>query len=123
MVVEDRVVCLVVASKVELVSWKTAPGVVEATLEELDSTTATARADEVAVVATAARGVDEEVATTAAADEDTEEDPEDPKLLEAVVDAPLLTSTLLTITTSPLSAVTFTSTVVVPNPEACSKKL
>jgi hypothetical protein len=121
-VVEDNVVCLVVASKVELASWKTAPGVVETTLEELDSTTATARADEVAVVATAATGVVEEEATTAAA-VDVEEDPEDPKLLEAVVDAPLLTSTLLTITTSPLSPVTLTSTVVVPNPEDCSKKL
>jgi hypothetical protein len=40
----------------------------------------------------------------------------DPKLLDAVVEAPLATSTLLTTTTSPSTLVTFTSTVVVPKP-------
>lgn len=99
-------------------------------MEELvDSTTGVYAATLVDVVASpaavdTARGVDEVEATTAATtDEDAEEDPEDPKLLEAVVDAPLLTSTLLIMRTSPLSLVILTSTVVVPNPEDCSKKL
>jgi len=49
--------------------------------------------------------------------------PDEPKLLEAVVDAPLLTVTLFTITTSPSVLVILTSTVVVPKPEAFWKKL
>lgn len=63
----------------------------------------------------------DDVATTAATavtddEETTELEPEVPKLHDAVVEAPLLTSTLLMITESPLSLVTLTSTVVVPNP-------
>ena len=49
--------------------------------------------------------------------------PLDGKLLDAVVDAPLATSTPLTIMTSPSTLVTFTSTVVVPKPLEYSKKL
>ena len=49
--------------------------------------------------------------------------PDDPKLLDAGVEAPLLTSTFLRMTTSPSSLVTLTSTAVVPNPLDCSKKL
>lgn len=87
---------------------------------------------EVVVLIPASAIVDEELVGSATAGEDEEattaatveaEVPEVPKLLEAVVEAPLLTSTLLMITTSPLSAVTLTSTVVVPKPEDCSKKL
>ena len=48
---------------------------------------------------------------------------EEPKLLDAVVEAPLLTVTLLTITTSPSTLVILTSTVVVPKPLEFSKKL
>lgn len=59
--------------------------------------------------------------TTAAAVEATFS--EEPKLLDAVVEVPLLTSTLLTITTSPSMLVILTSTVAVPNPLDCSKKL
>lgn len=58
---------------------------------------------------------DEEVAATAL-------EPE-PKLLLAVTEAPLLTFTSFTITTSPSVLVTLISTVVVPKPEDCSKKL
>lgn len=47
----------------------------------------------------------------------------DPKLLDAVVEVPLATSTLLTITMSPSTLVTFTSTIVVPKPLEYSKKL
>lgn len=57
---------------------------------------------------------DEDEATIA--DAEFALDPDEPKLLDAVVDAPLLTSTSLTITTSPLSLVTLISTVVVPKP-------
>lgn len=67
---------------------------------------------------------------TATSDVDTGEDfaaavvlPDDAKLPDAVTDAPLLTSTLFTITTSPSTLVTFTSTVGVPKPEEFSKKL
>jgi hypothetical protein len=47
----------------------------------------------------------------------------DPKLLDAVVEVPLDTSTFFTITMSPEELVTFTSTVAVPKPLECSKKL
>jgi len=68
-------------------------------------------------------GVDLEVVeeTTAAAVDATV--PEEPKLLDAVVDAPLLTSTSFTMTTSPFTLVILTSTVVVPVPLDISKKL
>jgi hypothetical protein len=49
--------------------------------------------------------------------------PEEGKLALAVTTRSGLTSTLLTITTSPSILVTFTSTVVVPNPLEFSKKL
>jgi len=59
-----------------------------------------------------------------AADEATTlDEPDEPKFLDAVIDTPLLTVTLLTITTSPSSLVILTSTVVVPKPDDCSKKL
>ena len=48
---------------------------------------------------------------------------EEPKLLDAVVDAPPLISTSLTRTTSPSTLVILTSTVVVPVPLDISKKL
>lgn len=49
--------------------------------------------------------------------------PLDPKLPDAVVDAPLATWTSLTIITLPSTLVTLTSTVVVPKPLEYSKKL
>jgi hypothetical protein len=64
------------------------------------------------------------IACVGVAAEDTAgERPADPKLLDAVVEAPLATSTLLTTTTSPSTLVTFTSTVVVPKPLEYWKKL
>lgn len=44
------------------------------------------------------------------------EESEEPKLLRAVVDESLATSTFWTITTSPFTLVTLTSTVLVPKP-------
>ena len=49
--------------------------------------------------------------------------PDESKLLDASVEAPLLTVTSLIITTSPSTLVILTSTVVVPNPLEFSKKL
>lgn len=66
--------------------------------------------------------LDDVLEETMAADVDVTV-PEEPKLLDAVVEAPLLTSTLFTITISPSTLVIFTSTVVVPNPLEFSKKL
>ena len=65
---------------------------------------------------------DVEEETTAAAEEVTVPD-EEPKLLEAVVEAPLLILTSLTMTMSPSTLVILTSTVVVPVPLEISKKL
>lgn len=120
-VVEESVVCFVVASELEETSWNTAAAVAATAGDEevVDSTIG---------VEAAATGVLEDVVTiaaTAATDEEeaTEVEPEVPKLLDAVVEAPLLTSTFLMITESPLSLVTLMSTVVVPNPALFSKKL
>jgi hypothetical protein len=51
------------------------------------------------------------------------DDPDNGKLFDAVIETPLLTSTLLIMTISPSPLVTLTSTVVVPKPEDRSKKL
>ena len=73
----------------------------------------------VSAAATACVGVAAEDATG----ETSPTAPADPKLLDAVVEAPLATSTSLTTTTSPSTLVTFTSTVVVPKPLEYWKKL
>jgi hypothetical protein len=49
--------------------------------------------------------------------------PDDPKLLDAVMEVPLLIPTLFMMTTSPSTLVILTSTVVVPKPIEFSKKL
>lgn len=110
-VVDESVVCFVEASIVEeLTSWNTLAAVLPEAGEE-----------DVVLATEAATGLDEDGMAT---DGDiTAAEPEDWKLLDAVVDAPLLTSTLSIITTSPLLLVILISTVVVPKPEDCSKKL
>jgi hypothetical protein len=101
-----------------LVSWKLAPGsVVCATTKDAD-------------VSGAASGVEVVEEASASSDDDgvgdstgATVDPDEAKLPDAVTEPPLLTSTLLTITTSPSMLVTLTSTVVVPKPIEFSKKL
>lgn len=105
---------MVVESEVEETSLDTAAGEETTAGDAVDVDSAAGVED--------ATGVLEDVAM-AAAEEEPEPEPEVPKLLDAVVEAPLLISTLLTMTESPLSLVTLTSTVVVPKPELFSKKL
>jgi hypothetical protein len=107
-------------------SWKSTPSAVV-----VPTGAAATGASEVGVTTSAAAGVDD--AATGDADSDGDEAtgvdaaeataPEDPKLLDAVVKAPLLIPTLFTMTTSPSTLVTLISAVVVPVPLDISKKL
>lgn len=115
------------APSLALVSKKLAPGkdvVVGATgaSEVVETTTGAS-----VVAGTTTRVLDVELGSEDVVEETPEAAeataPEESKLLEAVVEAPLLTSTLSIMTISPSTLVIFTSTVVVPNPLEFSKKL
>lgn len=114
---DERVVFVVASEPLELTSWETplAVPVTWADEEVVDSATG--------VEAATTIDDEDEATIVVTADAEVTLDPDDPKLLDAVVDAPLLILTSLTITTSPLSLVTLISTVVVPKPAEFSKKL
>jgi len=89
-------------------------------VEEVDGIATTALETTAGVVEVGLAVVLEEETTAATVDATVADEP---KLLDAVVEAPLLIPTLFTITISPSVLVIFTSTVVVPNPLEFSKKL
>lgn len=121
-VVDERVVVRtmdVVRYLVEDMTESVLAGVAEL----LDASAKTAAALTGLVATGASVVLEEDAAAGAAAAVVPVLDDEEPKLLLAVAETPELTSTLSIVTTSPSMLVILTSTVVVPNPLDCSKKL